>query len=67
MDIILMTFYKKFRVRTLYGEYKKDKIPIKIISLVREPISRNISAFFQGFEKHVGLLLRKRLPIQQKN
>jgi hypothetical protein len=31
----------------------------KVITLVREPISRNISAFFQNIEKHVPNLKRK--------
>jgi hypothetical protein len=33
--------------------YKK-KLPINIISLVREPIGRNVSAFFQNFDKYLG-------------
>lgn len=39
-------------------EFKKlsiDNKPIKIISLIREPISRNVSDFFQLFEDFVGV------------
>ncbi|MHA7865789.1 putative capsular polysaccharide synthesis family protein, partial [Flagellimonas marinaquae] len=31
----------------VYRQYYQNKIPLKIISMVREPIERNISAFFQ--------------------
>ncbi|OAB81438.1 putative capsular polysaccharide synthesis family protein [Cochleicola gelatinilyticus] len=41
-------------VKALYNLYQKEKFPIKIISMVREPISRNISAFFQNFERDTG-------------
>lgn len=32
----------------------KKKLPVNIITLVREPIARNVSAFFQNFDKHLG-------------
>lgn len=43
-------------VRILYRYLKEspDK-EIKIISLVRDPIARNVSAFFQNFERFVGV------------
>lgn len=50
-------FYKTHErdyVRYLFEIYQKEKVDIKIISLIREPISRNISAFFEHFKKIVG-------------
>lgn len=35
------------------------KLPLKLISLVREPVSRNISSFFQNFEKVTGIAPNK--------
>lgn len=43
-----------FYVRALFEIYQKEKLPIKIITMVREPISRNISAFFENFERDTG-------------
>ncbi len=43
------------RISTLYKIYQKEKFPIKIISMLREPVSRNISAFFQNFERDTGV------------
>jgi Putative capsular polysaccharide synthesis protein len=42
-------------VRYLYEINKKEKIPIKIISLIREPIGRNISAFYENFKRDLGI------------
>jgi len=44
------------KVSSLYSYYypKKNK-KIKIISLVREPIGRNVSAFFQNFQRDTGV------------
>lgn len=47
-------YHKNFEIRYLYKSFNNDDIPIKIISLIREPISRNISAFFQNFERDTG-------------
>lgn len=41
-------------VRDLYEAFKHENLQIKVISLVREPISRNISAFFENFERDTG-------------
>lgn len=43
-------------VRFLFDTYKKGRYKIKLISLVREPIGRNFSAFFQeqNFNRLVG-------------
>ncbi|MEM1120160.1 MAG: putative capsular polysaccharide synthesis family protein [Bacteroidota bacterium] len=42
------TNHPQWEIRRLYEHFKKGH-PIKIITLVREPISRNISDFFQNF------------------
>lgn len=43
------------QLQQLYEHYQAKKFPIKIISLVREPISRNLSAFFENFKRDVGV------------
>lgn len=45
---------KKREVRLLNKAFHQKGISLKVISLVREPISRNISAFFQNFERFTG-------------
>lgn len=48
------TYYDP-KVRHFYRYYQKHKpIPVKIISMVREPIGRNVSAFFQNFKRTTG-------------
>ncbi|MGB5943437.1 MAG: putative capsular polysaccharide synthesis family protein [Leeuwenhoekiella sp.] len=47
------------KVRTLYKTYTSQNIPLKIITLVREPIGRNLSSFFQNFENNVGIKYEK--------
>lgn len=49
--------YPDWRVRQLYKmiSLEKKQLPLKIISLTREPISRNISDFFQMFEHRTGV------------
>lgn len=42
-------------IRRLYQWAIVEEKPLKVISLTREPISRNISAFFQNFEKDTGM------------
>jgi hypothetical protein len=42
-------------VKFLFEILQREKLPLKIISMVREPISRNISAFFQNFERDTGV------------
>ena len=39
----------------LCEEYQKQKFPMKVITPIREPIGRNISAFFQNFERFTGV------------
>ncbi|WP_459415918.1 putative capsular polysaccharide synthesis family protein [Flagellimonas marinaquae] len=43
----------------VYRQYYKNKIPLKIISMVREPIERNVSGFFQTFKKTTGTEFQK--------
>lgn len=47
--------YPNNDVRALYRLYQKEKFPIKIITLIRDPISRNLSAFFEDFAQQVGV------------
>ncbi|MEL6350725.1 MAG: putative capsular polysaccharide synthesis family protein [Cyanobacteria bacterium J06627_28] len=42
------------RSRVLYKHLIEPKKPLKIISLVRDPISKNVSSFFQNYEKNTG-------------
>lgn len=41
--------------RVLYDWVMSQKNEMKIVSLVREPVARNISSFFQNFERYVGV------------
>ena len=45
----------RYQIRRLYRWAVIEKKPINIISLVREPISRNISALFQNYERDMGI------------
>ena len=47
--------HRDWRVRRLYRWVMQGVNPLNVISLTREPIGRNISAFFQNFEKHTGV------------
>lgn len=42
------------RSQVLYKHLIAPKIPLKIISLVRDPIGKNVSSFFQNYEKNTG-------------
>ncbi|MEM8585777.1 MAG: putative capsular polysaccharide synthesis family protein, partial [Bacteroidota bacterium] len=42
------------RQELLYELWKEEGFPIKIISMFRDPISRNFSSFFQGFKIWTG-------------
>lgn len=46
--------YQARRNEFLYNKIIVPKKQVKIISLTREPIGRNISAFFQNFERETG-------------
>ena len=54
---------RDWRVRQLYKMVflEKKQLPMKIISLTREPIGRNISDFFQNFQRDTGV------PYEQNN
>ena len=41
--------------RMLYNKISKEKRKAKIITLVRDPLSRNISAFFENLHVYIGL------------
>jgi len=47
--------HKRYQTRRLYRWAVIDKKPIKIVSLVREPISRNLSALFQNYQRDLGI------------
>jgi len=42
-------------LKRFFHEYQNNKFEIKLISLVREPVSRNLSAFFENFKRDVGI------------
>jgi hypothetical protein len=44
-----------WRIRRLYQWVIKKGMPLNIISLTREPISRNVSAFFQNLDSITGV------------
>jgi hypothetical protein len=46
-------------VRLVYERVVRKGGPLFIISPVREPIGRNVSAFFQNFERDTGLTLKE--------
>jgi hypothetical protein len=48
-----------WRIRELYKHCLANGRPLNIISLTREPIERNISAFFQNFERDTGIPYRR--------
>jgi len=51
--------HKDWRVRRLYHWVMSGANPLYIISLTREPIGRNVSAFFQNFQNHTGVPYHK--------
>ena len=51
--------YPDWRVRRLYRIIAQQKKPVNIISLTREPVSRNVSAFFQNYRRYVGTPFRQ--------
>jgi hypothetical protein len=56
-------------VRSLYRILQEEKVPLKVISLIREPIGRNISAFFENFERDSGVKYKnsKYTPVEVLN
>ncbi|SRR6266480_36100 len=54
------------RCLTLYNKLRKSRQPINIISLVREPVGRNFSYYFQNLDKICGVVdAHRRLSTQQ--
>ncbi len=51
--------YKGWKIRRLYHFVVSEKMPVNVIALIREPIGRNISAFFENFERDTGVPYRK--------
>jgi hypothetical protein len=47
-----------WQIRRIYEHCVLESNPLKIISPIREPISRNLSAFFQNFERDTGVSFR---------
>lgn len=47
--------HQDIEIQLLYNLYEKYNFNLKIISLLREPIGRNLSSFFQNFERDVGI------------
>jgi hypothetical protein len=42
-------------LRLLYKYITQHKGPLKVISLTRDPVGKNVSHFFQGFERYTGM------------
>ena len=50
-----MPFTPTSQYVSLHSWYQRERSAIKIVTLIREPVSRNISAFFQNFKRDTGL------------
>lgn len=62
-------FYKdhhRWDVRRLYQWAVVEKNPIHVITLTRSPIDRNVSAFFQNFEKCTGISYENIESVEEK-
>ena len=51
----LTPYHHNIYIRKVYNWSVDQKRPLKIISFIREPIGRNVSAFFQNFERDTGV------------
>ncbi|MEM9412604.1 MAG: putative capsular polysaccharide synthesis family protein [Planctomycetota bacterium] len=47
-------FHSDDRIRKLHSHFSSTRTKLKIITLIREPVTRNISAFFQNFKRDTG-------------
>jgi hypothetical protein len=47
--------HQNLAVRKLFEIKSKNDVPVKLITLIREPISRNLSAFFENFKRDAGV------------
>lgn len=52
--------HPRFKIRALF-DYCKAGGSIRIITLIREPVSRNVSAYFENLERYVGTLSRDKI------
>jgi len=58
--------HPKWMVRRLYRAVMNDGVAVNIISLIREPIGRNVSAFFENYKRDTGVSYQKSdLTIEQ--
>jgi len=46
--------HRDWQIRRLYKRVLVERKPLNIISLTREPVGRNVSAFFENFERDTG-------------
>ena len=51
--------HHNWMVRRLYRAVMEEGVPVDIISLIREPIGRNVSAFFENYERDTGTKYRE--------
>ena len=47
-------FREKFYTERIYNAYVKPGGPLRVITLVREPVANNISMFFEVFDHYAG-------------
>jgi hypothetical protein len=58
--------HNKWLVRRLYRAVMEEGSAVNIISLIREPIGRNVSAFFENYERDTGVNYRRsQLTVEQ--
>ena len=46
-------------VRRLYRAVTEEGVPLDVVTLIREPVGRNISAFFENYELDTGVSFQK--------
>lgn len=51
--------HHNWMVRRLYRAVTEEGAPLDVITLIREPVGRNISAFFENYERDTGVSFRK--------
>jgi len=51
--------HKNWRIRRLYHWVMEETGPLNVISLTRDPVGRNVSVFFQNFERNTGVPYHK--------
>lgn len=55
----LSSNHRRWQIRRIYKQVILKNGPINIISLTREPIGRNVSAFFENFKRDSGISYKK--------